>query len=166
MFPPQAIDKRNQNIIRSILESPPPANVSHAEEKVREGGRVNYSIVRRGRSTSRVSGKGRRLLQKICSICKQFSNSPAGGNSLAVRTEACCSRKGCFAFRISSVCKTPNPSSLPSRSVRPLHVGSDCRKRDDPYCSRAWRVDGGPVGGPDHLPEGFPITPPSYSLFS
>ena len=31
---PQAIDKRNQNIIRSILESPPPANVSHAEEKV------------------------------------------------------------------------------------------------------------------------------------
>jgi len=31
----QAIDKRNQNIIRSVLESPPPANVSHAEEKAR-----------------------------------------------------------------------------------------------------------------------------------
>ena len=34
MFPLQAIDKRNQNIIRSVLEAPPPANVSHAEEKV------------------------------------------------------------------------------------------------------------------------------------
>ena len=34
MPPLQGIDKRNQNIIRSVLESPPPANVSHAEEKV------------------------------------------------------------------------------------------------------------------------------------
>ena len=32
--PHQAIDKRNQNIIRSVLESAPPVNVSHAEEKV------------------------------------------------------------------------------------------------------------------------------------
>ena len=42
MPPLQGIDKRNQNIIRSVLESPPPANVSHAEEKVgrKEGGRV------------------------------------------------------------------------------------------------------------------------------
>merc|ERR1719500_2682122 len=31
----QAIDKRNQNIIRSVLEAPPSANVSHAEEKAR-----------------------------------------------------------------------------------------------------------------------------------
>ena len=39
MPPLQGIDKRNQNIIRSVLESPPPANVSHAEEKVgRKGG--------------------------------------------------------------------------------------------------------------------------------
>ena len=42
MPPLQGIDKRNQNIIRSVLESPPPVNVSHAEEKVgrKEGGRV------------------------------------------------------------------------------------------------------------------------------
>ena len=45
MFPPQAIDKRNQNIIRSILESPPPANVSHAEEKVREGGGGMFTVL-------------------------------------------------------------------------------------------------------------------------
>ena len=31
----QAIDKRNQNIIRSILQSAPPANLSQAEEKAR-----------------------------------------------------------------------------------------------------------------------------------
>jgi len=31
----QAIDKRNQNIIRSILEGPPPQNISEAEEKTR-----------------------------------------------------------------------------------------------------------------------------------
>jgi len=31
----QAIDKRNQNIIRSVLEAAPPANVSEAEEKAR-----------------------------------------------------------------------------------------------------------------------------------
>ena len=42
MPPLQGIDKRNQNIIRSVLESPPPVNVSHAEEKVgrKGGGRV------------------------------------------------------------------------------------------------------------------------------
>ena len=42
MPPLQGIDTRNQNIIRSVLESPPPANVSHAEEKVgrKGGGRV------------------------------------------------------------------------------------------------------------------------------
>jgi hypothetical protein len=31
----QALDKRNQNIIQSILESPSPVNVSSAEEKAR-----------------------------------------------------------------------------------------------------------------------------------
>jgi len=31
----RAIDKRNQNIIRSILEGPPPQNISEAEEKTR-----------------------------------------------------------------------------------------------------------------------------------
>ena len=31
----QALDKRNQNIIQSILESPSPVNVSAAEEKAR-----------------------------------------------------------------------------------------------------------------------------------
>jgi hypothetical protein len=31
----QALDKRNQNIIQSILESPSPANVSSAEDKAR-----------------------------------------------------------------------------------------------------------------------------------
>ena len=31
----KAIDKRNQNIIRSILEGAPPQNISEAEEKTR-----------------------------------------------------------------------------------------------------------------------------------
>ena len=119
-----------------------PMSLTRRRRWGREGRRDVYGFVRRGRSTSRVSGKGRRLLPKICSTCKQFSNSPADGNSLAVRTQACCSRRGCFAFKISSVCH-PNPSSLPSRSVRPLHVGGDRGERQHPYCGRAWRVDGG-----------------------
>ena len=68
-------------------------------------------FVRRERSTSRASRKERQLLPKICSTCKLFSNLPAGGNSREVRTRACCSRRGCFVFKISSVCK--NSSSLP-----------------------------------------------------
>ena len=49
--PDQAIDKRNQNIIRSVLESAPPANVSHAEEKV-GWGRVGlmFTLCRQART--------------------------------------------------------------------------------------------------------------------
>merc|ERR1719458_2417007 len=45
----QAIDKRNQNIIRSVLEAPPPADVSHAEEKART---FYQSCVREERETT------------------------------------------------------------------------------------------------------------------
>ena len=46
-----------------------------------------------------------------------------------------------------------NPT-IPSRSVCVVHVGSDRRKRQHPHHNCAGRVDGGPAGGPRHLPQG------------
>ena len=78
-------------------------------------------LVRRGLSTSRASEKGRQLPLRICSIYRQSSNSPAGGNSPGVRMQACSCPRGCFAFKISSVCHTkPSPSLLSLAGVSAL----------------------------------------------
>ena len=63
----------------------------------------------------------------------------------------------------------PKNPTIPSRSVCVVHVGRDRRKRQHPHCSCARRVDGGPAGGPRHLPQGFPLLlphiPTTYLIF-
>ena len=119
---------------------------------------VDADKVRRGPSTDPVSAKGRQQLRRIWSTCRQSSNSLGAGNSLGLRTRACSSPRGSTGFKISSV--WPKNPTIPSRSVCVVHVGRDRRKRQHPHRSCAGRVDGGPAGGPRHLPQGFPLLLP------
>ena len=131
---------------------------------------VQRLLCRRERSTNRVSGRERQPRRRISSTCRRFSSSPEAGSSLGLRMRACCSPRGCSGCKTSSVCLCHLLTllSISSRRVCPLHMGGDCRERNDPHRGCAGRLDRGPVGGPHHLPQGSssqPTSPNSHFLF-
>lgn len=56
-------------------------------------------------------------------------------------------------YRLQNQLGAARPSTVP-RGQCSLHLGRHCRERHDPHRGGAGRVDGGPAGGPLHLPEG------------
>ena len=173
MPPLQGIDKRNQNIIRSVLESPPPANVSHAEEKVgRKGVDGSSKIVVQARTFYQSCVRERETtapadlfnLQKVLEFAGGWQLSGTQNESMLLSERM---------FRLQnqlglSLSPPHSHLSISSRCVCPLHLGGDCRERDDPHRGCARRLDRGPVGGPHHLPQGFssqPTSPNSHFLF-
>ena len=143
----QAIDKRNQNIIRSVLESAPPANVSEAEQKVRREAvslqaRTFYHSCMRERESS--APEDLLTLQAVVEFAGGWQLSGQQNTSMDLTERL---------YRLQNQLGGTRPSTVP-RGERALHMGGHRRERHHPHRGGAGRVDGGPAGGAQHLPEG------------